>query len=138
MALWLDLLLTFSFGKANQNQICSLNALLLFFEVVSRWKVNKSKSELVSVGNVCKKCLQSLWLAYILRCKVSSFPMKYLSLPLGASLRAKSLPGCKRLYLSKGCRMTTLIWSTLSNLPTHFLPLFPILACVNPNRETPG
>ena len=39
------------------------------------------------------------------------------------------LAGWKRLYLSKGGRVT-LITSTLSNLPTYFLSLFPIPAFV--------
>jgi hypothetical protein len=37
----------------------------------------------------------------------------------------KRLAGWKRMYLSKGGRLT-LIKSTLSNLPTYFLSLFPI------------
>ena len=41
----------------------------------------------------------------------------------------RRLAGWKRLYLSKGGRVT-LIKSTLSNLPTYFLSLFPILASV--------
>ncbi|KAG6661509.1 hypothetical protein CIPAW_03G178800 [Carya illinoinensis] len=80
-------------------------------------------------------------LAVFLGCKVSSLPMKYLGLPLGASHKSKSmwdgvvekieskLAGWKRLYLSKGGRVT-LIKSTLSNLPTYFLSLFPLPASV--------
>jgi hypothetical protein len=37
----------------------------------------------------------------------------------------KRLAGWKRMYLSKGGRLA-LIKSTLSNLPTYFLSLFPI------------
>ena len=67
--------------------------------------------------------------------------MKYLGLPLGAKFKDKSiwnpilekmerrLEGWKRLYLSEGGRVT-LIKSTLSNLPTYFLSLFPIPASV--------
>ena len=67
--------------------------------------------------------------------------MKYLGLPLGAKFKYKSiwnpilekmerrLAGWKRLYLSKG-RRVTLIKSTISNLPTYFLSLFPIPASV--------
>ncbi|KAG2695344.1 hypothetical protein I3760_07G009500 [Carya illinoinensis] len=67
--------------------------------------------------------------------------MTYLGLLLGAASRAIStwdtviekierrLAGWKRLYLSKGGRVT-LIKSTLSNLSTYFLSLFPISACV--------
>ena len=62
--------------------------------------------------------------------------MKHLGLPLGAKLKDKTiwnpilekmerrLVGWKRWYLSKGIK------STLSNLPTYFLSLFPILAVV--------
>jgi hypothetical protein len=67
--------------------------------------------------------------------------LKYLGLPLGASFKLKSmwagledmmvrrLAPWKRLYLSKGGRVT-LIKSTLSNMPTYMLSLFPILADV--------
>ena len=41
----------------------------------------------------------------------------------------EEIGGWKRLYLSKGGRVT-LIKSTLSNLPTYFLSLFPISASV--------
>jgi hypothetical protein len=63
--------------------------------------------------------------------------MKYLGLPLGAKFKEttiwnpiiekmeRRLAGWKRLYLSKGGKVT-LIKSTLSNLPTYFLSLFPI------------
>ena len=67
--------------------------------------------------------------------------MKYLGLPLGAKFKDKTiwnpilekmerrLTGWKRLYLSKRGRVT-LNKSTLSNLPTYFLSLFPIPASV--------
>ena len=67
--------------------------------------------------------------------------MKYLGLPLGASFRAKfvwddiieKVECCfaewKMMYLSKGGRVTS-IKNTLSNLPTYFMPLFPLLVGV--------
>ena len=67
--------------------------------------------------------------------------MKYLGLSLGAKFKDKTiwnpilekmerrLAGLKRLYLSKGDRVT-LIKITLSNLPTYFLSLFHIPAVV--------
>ena len=96
-------------------------------------KINLSKSELVPVGQVPNVNE----LAGVLGCKVSALPLTYLGLPLGASFKQKSmwngvvgkmekrLAGWKRLYLSKGGRLS-LFKSPLSSLPTYFLSLFPI------------
>lgn len=63
--------------------------------------------------------------------------MKYLGFPLGASFKSKSVwdgvvekiekrfVGWKHIYLAKRGRIT-LIRSTLSNLLTYFLSLFPL------------
>jgi hypothetical protein len=76
-------------------------------------------------------------LASILGCGVEALPLTYLGLPLGATHRDTSiwgtviakmeakLAGWKRMYLSKGGRLT-LIKSTLSNIPTYYLSLFHI------------
>jgi hypothetical protein len=75
----------------------------------------------------------------ILGCSTTKLPMKYFRLPLGENFKSKDiwnpiveklerrLAGWKRIYLSKGGHLT-LIKSTLSNLPTYFLSLFPIPA----------
>ena len=114
---------TLIFCDANIDQMLILRTMLIWFEAVSSLKVNLGKSELVA----------------ILGCKQGSLPMKYLSLPLEAKFKDKSiwnpilekmerkLAGWKKLYLSKGGRVA-LIKSTLSNIPTYFLSLFPILA----------
>jgi hypothetical protein len=95
--------------------------------------VNLGKSEMVAVGDVGNIGT----LAAFLGCRVAGLPMKYLGLPLGAAYKAASiwneviekmerrLAGWKKLYLSKGGRVT-LIKSTLSNLPTYYLSLFPV------------
>ena len=100
-------------------------------------KVNLGKSELVVVGAVHNFEL----LVAVLGCKQGSLPMKYLGLPLGEKFKDKTiwnpilekmerkLAGWKKLYLSKGGRVA-LIKSTLSNIPTYFLSLFPIPASV--------
>jgi len=128
---------TLVFCGANPDHLHYLRMLLLSFEAVSGLKINLDKSVLVLVGDVDN--MDDL--AGILGCGVSSLPLKYLGLPLGAPFKAKSswdevvgkierrLASWKRLYLSKGGRVT-LIKSTLSNLPTYFLSLFPIPSSV--------
>ena len=76
-------------------------------------------------------------LAGVLGCSVGRLPMIYLGMPLGAHFKdpsiwnpiiekmEKKLFGWKRLYLSKGGRLT-LLKSTLSSFPTYFLSLFTI------------
>jgi hypothetical protein len=83
---------------------------ILFFKAVFRLKINLAKSELVLVANVNNVD----GLAGIMGREVSSFPLKYLGLPLEASFKAKSiwdgdiekiehhLAGWKKMYLSKG------------------------------------
>ncbi|XP_042983296.1 uncharacterized protein LOC122312700 [Carya illinoinensis] len=71
--------------EPDPDQICSLRALLLCFEVVSYLRVNLSKSEMVLVDPV-----HNLGeLAAILGCNVSSLPMKYLGLPFEAPHKSK-------------------------------------------------
>ena len=84
--------------------------------------------------------------ATILGCKVAKLPMTYLGLPLGSSFKETSilngiiekmehrLAGWKRMYLSKGGRVM-LIKSTLSNIPTDYLSLFPIPTSVAQRLE---
>ena len=125
------------FCEADLEQILILRMILIWFEVVSGLKINLGKSELVPVGVVHNIDL----FLVVLGCKQGSLPMKYLGLPLGAKFKhriiwnpilekmERRLAGWKCLYLSKGGRVT-LSKSTLSNLPTYFLSLFPILPSV--------
>jgi hypothetical protein len=124
---------TLVFCGANLDHLRFLRVLLLSFEAVSGLKINLAKSVLVYVGDVDNMDE----LAGIMGCGVSSLPLKYLGLPLGTPFKAKSiwddvvgkierrLASWQQMYLSKGGRVT-LIKSTLSNLPTYFLSLFPI------------
>ena len=107
--------------------------LLLFFQAVTGLKVNVLKSEMVPIGEVNNVHA----LAEILGCKIGTLPMTYLGIPLGASHKSptiwspilekieRKLAGWKKLYLSKGGRLT-LLKSTLSSLPTYYLSLFTI------------
>jgi hypothetical protein len=124
---------TLIFCDPIDDQIRDLRCLLLCFEPASGLRINLSKSEMVPVGEVGD--VEEL--ASILGCDVTSLPLKYLVLPLSAKYKdahmwnsviekmEARLAGWKRLYLSKGGRLT-LINSILSSLPTYFLSLFPI------------
>jgi hypothetical protein len=70
-------------------------------------------------------------LAGILSCRISSFPMKYLG---SRENEKKRLASCKKIYLSKGGRLT-LIKTSLSNLPTYLLSLFPLPAGIAKHLE---
>ena len=126
---------TLIFCDADPSQLLYLRVILNQFEAASGLRINLGKSELVPVRDVAD--IENL--AGILGCKTSSLPMKYLGLSLGERFKSQAiwdpivskmerrLAGWKWMYLSKGGRLV-LIKSTLSNLPTYFLSLFPIPA----------
>jgi hypothetical protein len=124
---------TILFCEPILDQVGYVKCTLLCFEAASRLKVNLSKSEMVQIGNVSNLSSLAAWLD----CKISTVPMKYLGMPLGARFKSKQiwdpileklgkkLAGWKHLYLSKGGRLT-LLKSTLSGLPLYYLSLYPI------------
>jgi hypothetical protein len=77
---------TLVFWGANPNHLHYLRLLFLSFEAVSGLKIHLAKSVLVPMGHVDN--IDEL--AGILGCGVSSLPLKYLGLPLGAPFKAKS------------------------------------------------
>ena len=73
---------TILFCEAKQDQLAYLSWLLMWFEAVSRLKINLSKSKIIlvvvgSVDNVKE-------LAFELGCKIGALSSSYLGLPLGA------------------------------------------------------
>ena len=121
------------FCDASREQLLSIRLLLSCFQAFTGLKVNVGKSEIAPVGEVNNLVA----LASILQCREGSLPMKFLGMLLGTSFKTasiwnpilekmqKKLSGWKRLYLSKGGRLT-LLKSTLSSLPMYFLSLFTI------------
>ncbi|WJZ80362.1 hypothetical protein VitviT2T_000290 [Vitis vinifera] len=121
---------TLVFCKPSQDHLTYLSWLLMWFEATSGLRINLEKSELIPVGRV--ENMDDL--AWEFGCKVGSLPSTYLGMPLGASFKStsvwdgveerfrKRLGMWKRQYLSKGGR-TTLIRSTLSNLPIYLMSL---------------
>ena len=124
---------TLVYSGANPDHLCNLHCLFLCFESVLGLRINLAKLELVLVGNA----INVEGLIGILGCRVSSLSVKYLGLPLGASFKFKSiwddivekiechLAGWKNVYLLKVGRVI-LIKSTLSNLPTYIMSIFPL------------
>jgi hypothetical protein len=119
---------TLIFCEADSTQVEHLRFVFTWFEATFGLKINLSKSEIVHVGNVLN--LEELIL--ILGCKTASLPMKYLGLPLGAHFMESTiwnpiiekmerhLAGWKRLYLSKGGKVT-FVKSTLTYPHISFL-----------------
>jgi hypothetical protein len=127
---------TLMFCAAQEEQIRHLRCIFLCFKAASSLRINLGKSEIAPIGAV--EAVEDVErLVHLLGCRVTSLPMTYLNLSLGASYKSVSiwngviekmerrLAGWKRMYLSKGGRLT-LFKSMLSNLPTYLLLLFPI------------
>ncbi len=70
---------TIFFYEARLRQVRNLCFMLELFAWASRLKINKTKSELLYLGQEAGK---GEWLAAALGCKLGSFPLRYLGLPL--------------------------------------------------------
>lgn len=78
---------TLIFCGADSEQVWHLRGVFIWFQAISGLKINLSKSELAPVGTV-----QNVpELESILGCRVTSLPLTYLGLPLGASFKSKSI-----------------------------------------------
>ena len=114
----------------------------MWFEAISRLRINLSKSEIIPIGRVD----DAKALTAELGCKVGSLSASYLGLPLGAPHNSivvwdsieerfhRSLVLWKCQFISKGGR-TTLIRSTLSSMPIYFMSLFRLPRIVKTRLE---
>ena len=73
---------TILFCDASEEQLLHIRMVLIFFEAITRLKVNVGKSEIVPVGEVGN--LDDL--ARILCCKVGCLPISYLGMPKDSSI----------------------------------------------------
>ena len=121
---------TLVFYEASQEQMVFLSWLLMWFEAISRLRINLDKSEILLIGRVENVEILTLELG----CKVGALPSTYLGFPLDAPHKVvvvwggveerfrKRLAMWKRQYISKEGRIT-LIQSTLSSMPIYFMSL---------------
>ncbi|RVW12507.1 hypothetical protein CK203_082433 [Vitis vinifera] len=75
---------TLIFCDTNAEQLQYLSWTFMWFEAISRLKVNLSKSEAIPVG----EGVPMETLAPVLGCKIGSLPTSYLGLPLGAPYKS--------------------------------------------------
>ncbi|KAE8790032.1 hypothetical protein D1007_35712 [Hordeum vulgare] len=110
--------------------ITNLKFLFLCFEEMSGLKINSDKSEVVVRGF---SEAEQHRIADNLNCKLASFPVSYLGMPLAESrvlvsgfdllvgqVTSRAEPSCSR-FTSKGSK-TILISSNLASLPMYILP----------------
>ena len=133
---------TLVFCQASQDHLTYLSWLLMWFEVMSRLRINLEKSELIPIGRV--ENINDLALDF--GCRVGSLPSTYLGLPLSAPFKSvtvwdgveerfrRRLAMWKRQYISKRGR-ATLIRSTLSNLPIYFMSLLRLPSSIRRRLE---
>ncbi|GLT45513.1 hypothetical protein SLA2020_193410 [Shorea laevis] len=125
-------------GKAEPENLWAVKAILNWFELISRLRINFCKSYLYGF-NVLEGWLKGA--ADIMRCGVGKVPFNYLGLPVGGNSGRRQfwtsmlnrfrqkLATWKSPLLSFGGRIT-LINSVLSALPIFKLSLFKIPKCV--------
>lgn len=129
---------TILFLNAKSHNIGRMERCLKIFKLIFGLKVNLEKSILVGI-HVDHPSLVEF--ADIIGCKVGSWPLFYLGMPLGVNpwsnamwdpmleSVSKKLAMWKKNYISLGGRIT-LIKAAMANIPLYYMLLFKILAKV--------
>ena len=119
-----------------------LSWLLMWFEAVSRLRINLEKNELIPMDS--EENIDNLAMEFGYR--VGNLPSTYLGMPLGVPFKSmivwdgveewfhRRLAIWKRQYISKGGR-TTEIQSTFSNLPIYLMSLLCMPSLVRQTLE---
>lgn len=125
---------TIIFAAQDMEALTNIKKILILFELTSGLQINFHKSELLGI-NTSQFWLQEA--AAKLHCKVGSFPIVYLGLPIGGTISRislwdpliekmkKKLVSWKGKLLSIGGRIT-LLKASLSNLPIYYMSLYPL------------
>lgn len=126
---------TICFIKVEEKQVKILKHISLMFETISGLKVNLSKSSMADI-DVDEVVLGNF--AEEFRCKVETWPLKYLGLLLGGSPRTlsfldtvvegvqKKMPYWKKKILHFIGSIITLIKVAISNISVYYMSLFKI------------
>jgi len=78
---------TIVFCDDDCEQIMNLRYILIWFQAISGLRINLTKSSILPVGELDNIQI----LAGVLGCKINSFPITYLGLPLGAKFKEKAI-----------------------------------------------
>ena len=125
--------------------IATIKLLLLAFEILSGLKINFLKSDMITIG---MEDHESMWIANLLNCKLGSFPIKYLGLPISHKKLtiaeweplygkvANRVSPSRGRFMSSAARLI-LTNSSLSSHPLFTMGMFLLADGVHAKLDTP-
>lgn len=131
--------------EPDDHSIDSIKLILLAFEVISGLKINFLKSEVIAIGMAGQEATR---VANLLNCKLGSFPIKYLGLPITdkhISIHeweplygkvANRVSPWRGRFMSSAARLI-LTNTSLSSLPMFTMGMFLLADGVHAKLDTP-
>ena len=131
--------------QPDEHSIATIKLLLLAFEMLSGLKINFLKSEVIIMGMDQQERVR---IANLLNCKLGSFPIKYLGLPISHKKLAISeweplygkvanrVSPWRGRFMSSAARLI-LTNSSLSSLPLFTMGMFLLADGVHGKLDTP-